>query len=61
MAVTVLTVREVISADSLATATFGNRYVFADLDQSQVSLTTRAQIHREHELSVQEAAVPIGE
>ena len=47
------------SADAAAVETFGNRYVFADLDQTQVSLTTRGHWILCRKMSLQVFAQPL--
>jgi hypothetical protein len=46
-------------ADPSASATYGNRYVFGELDQSQLTLTTRASLTLSPALSVQIFAQPL--
>jgi hypothetical protein len=47
------------SADAAAVQTFGTRYVFADLDQAQVSFTTRGHWILSPKMSVQVFAQPL--
>ena len=46
-------------ADASATETYGNRYVFAGLDQSEVSMTTRVNLILSPKMSLQVYAQPL--